>query len=406
MKIPFSPPYIDNDVIAEVTDALQSGWITTGPKAKALEQSIKDFTHCKACNAVNSWTSGAVLALKWLELKPDDEVIVPSYTYCATAMAVIEAGGKPVMVDIDNDFAIDPQQVLKAITPKTKAVLPVDIGGNPCDYPLLKEIISSPEALKLFSPWSENQKKLGRILLISDSAHSLGAKINSQHVATLADITVLSFHAVKNITSAEGGMICLNLPEPFDNEALQQWFKIMSLNGQTKDAFAKTQLASWQYDVIDTGMKINLPDVNAAIALAQMRKYGYLLKERKRIFERYNSCLQQYEWAVLPFENRKENVTMSYHLYPLRIKDITPTQRNRIIDIMALQNIATNVHYIPLPELTVFKNMGFSVSNYPVAKATFEHEITLPLYPQLTDAQVDFVLDNLIKAHDKAVKNQ
>ncbi|MGP1514489.1 MAG: DegT/DnrJ/EryC1/StrS family aminotransferase [Bacteroidales bacterium] len=411
MQIKFSPPYIDDDVINEVTDSLRSGWITTGPKVKALEEEIQQYTNCKACNAVNSWTSGAILTLRWLGLQPEDEVIIPAYTYCATAMAVIEAGGKPVMVDIREDMTIDPKKVLKAINHHTKAIIPVDFGGFPCNYLELKEIIISKDILKLFNPSTDNQKKLGRIMLISDSAHSLGTKINHQSIANHVDIAILSFHAVKNITSAEGGMICLNLPAPFDNEEIHQWFKIMSLNGQTKDSFTKTQLASWQYDVIGMGMKINMPDVNAAIALSQIRKYDYLLKERQRIFNRYNSYLQRFKWAILPFQspylnykNLSCSIEISYHLYPLCISDISMKQRNEIINFLAKKDIATNVHYIPLPELTIFKNVGFKISDYPIAKKIFEHEITLPLYPQLTDEQIDFLILALIEAHDY-VKN-
>ena len=232
MQIKFSPPYIDDDVINEVTDALRSGWITTGPKVQRLEQEIQKYTNSKACNAVNSWTSGAILALKWLGLQKDDQVIVPAYTYCATAMAVIEAGGTPVMADIREDMTIDPEKVLPLINSHTKAILPVDIGGFPCNYLRLREIINSPDVVKLFTPTTANQRLLGRIMLLSDSAHSLGAKINGQPIANYVDIAVLSFHVVKNITSAEGGMICLNLPEPFDNEKLHSWFKTCYLDAQ------------------------------------------------------------------------------------------------------------------------------------------------------------------------------
>ncbi len=410
MKISFSPPYIDEDVIKEVDDSLRSGWITTGPKVKALEEETEKLLRCPACSAVNSWMSGAILSLRWLGLKSDDEVIVPAYTYCATALAVIEAGAKPVMVDIGEDMTIDTEKILQAINPHTKAIIPVDIGGIPCNYLRIKEIINSQEILKLYTPNSDNQDKLGRIMILSDSAHSIGAKINSQSVANYVDICVLSFHAVKNITSAEGGMICLNLPTPFDNKELKKWFRVMSLNGQTKDAFTKNQLASWRYDVLGGGMKCNMPDVNAAIALAQIRKYDYLLKERKRIFNRYNSCLQKFKWTKLPFEtiengedSHKENIESSYHLYPLRILDINEQQRDDMIMKLAETEIATNVHYIPMPSLTVFKNMGFDISNYPIANKVFKQEITLPLYPQLTDEQVDFVLENLIRVHDEVV---
>ena len=419
MKIPFSPPYIDDDVISEVADALRSGWITTGPKVKLLEEEVEKLLSTEACCAVNSWTSGAILALKWLGLRPNDEVIVPAYTYCATAMAVIEAGGKPVMVDIKEDMTIDENQLLNAITPKTKAIIPMDIGGFPCNYHRIKEIINLPEITKIYTPYTDNQRVLNRIMLLSDSAHSIGAKINGQSVANYVDIAVLSFHAVKNITSAEGGMICLNLPSPFNNRELKKWFKIMSLNGQTKDAFAKMQNAGWRYDVVDMGLKINMPDVNAAIALAQIRKYDYLLHERKRVFDRYNSCLQRFKWAILPFQTDKSpkknspsavrcpisDIENVYHLYPLRISDMSSVQRDRLITELAERGIATNVHYIPLPELTLFKKMGFQISDYPIANKVFEHEITLPLYPQLTDGQVDFILENLIAVHDYIVSN-
>ena len=404
MKIPFSPPYIDDDVINEVKDSLLSGWITTGPKVAALEKEFQKLTGAKACNAINSWTSGAILALKWLNLKPEDEVIVPAYTYCATAMAVIEAGGKPIMVDINDDFTINTEQVRKAINKNTKVIMPVDLGGMPADYIEIKNIITSKEILDLFTPTSENQKKLGRIMILSDSAHSLGAKIGQRSIAMMTDICVISLHAVKNITSAEGGMICLNLPKPFDNQELHNWFNIMSLNGQTKDSFAKTQLASWRYDVADLGLKINLPDVNAAIALAQLRKYDMLLKERKRVFDKYTSFLKCYNWAICPYANREKDITMSYHLYPLRIQGITIEQRDKIIELLAQKEISTNVHYIPLPMLTLFKNLSYKMENYPVSYSIFQNEITLPLYPQLTNEQVDFLLSNLVKSYEIVTK--
>ena len=404
MRVDFAPPFIDNDVISEVEKTLRSGWITSGEKVKSLEENIKLYTQTKACIAVNSWTSGAILALKWLNLKPNDEVIVPALTYCATALAVILAGAKPVMVDTTNDFTIDCEKISDAINENTKAIIPVDYAGIPCDYIRINEIINSKQVRDIYTPNSDNQKKLGRILLLSDSAHSLGAKICNQHIASLVDIAVFSFHAVKNITAAEGGMICLNLPSNFDIDYEHQWFKIMSLNGQTKDAFTKTRLNSWQYDVRGVGLKINLPDVCAAIALSQFRRYDFLLQERKKRFEQYNACLKNYDWAILPFDTSNEDIEIAYHLYPLRIKNISVQQRNEIIQILAQQNIATNVHYLPLPELTVFKNLGYQISDYPIAKTTFEHEITLPLYPQLTEQQVNYVLENLILAVEKVTK--
>ncbi|MDR1846961.1 MAG: DegT/DnrJ/EryC1/StrS family aminotransferase [Bacteroidales bacterium] len=403
MNIPFSPPYIDDDVIKEVTDSLKSGWITTGPKVAALEKTIADFVHCPKAIGVNSWTSGAILALRWFGIGKGDEVIVPAYTYCATAMSVMDCGATPIMVDICDDLTIDIQQVERAITAKTKAILPVDLAGMPCNYHKLNEIITKPHIKALFQPKNKIQEDLGRILLISDSAHSIGAKTEGRNVAELVDIAVLSLHAVKNITTAEGGIICLNLPQPFDNEVLQRWFKIMSLNGQTKDAFTKSQAGAWRYDIVDKGMKINMPDVNAAIALAQMRKYEWLLAERQRVHNRYCAELKKYDWAIIPHQDNTANQS-SYHLYPLRIKGIGEDERNKIISFMAERNIATNVHYIPMPMLTLFMKCGYDITLYPKSLAAFQHEITLPLYPQLSNLEVDYVLENLVLAYQNVVK--
>ncbi|MFA6201024.1 MAG: DegT/DnrJ/EryC1/StrS family aminotransferase [Bacteroidales bacterium] len=398
MKIPFSPPYIDDDVIKEVNESLLSGWITTGPKVAALEKGLEELCKAKRVNCVNSWTSGAILMLRWLGLKEGDEVIVPCYTYCATAMAVMDAGGKPVMVDINNNLTIDFEKIKQAITPRTKAILPVDLGGVPCEYEKIMELICSKEVKEQFNPTSINQKKLGRILLISDSAHSLGATLNNKTITQQVDVAVLSLHAVKNLTSAEGGAICLNFPEPFDNDELYKEIRILSLNGQTKDAFSKTQAGAWRYDIIAHGMKINLPDVNAAIALAQLRKYDYLLSERKRVYDRYSTLLKEYHWAILP-EQDGECLKTSYHLYPLRINPITEDQRDKLIQYMAEKDIATNVHYIPMPMLTLFKNLGYKIEDYPVAYDSYKREISLPIYPQLTDQQIDYIVKNLVEGY-------
>lgn len=398
MKIPFSPPYIDDDVIKEVNESLLSGWITTGPKVAALEKGLEELCKAKRVNCVNSWTSGAILMLRWLGLKEGDEVIVPCYTYCATAMAVMDAGGKPVMVDINRNLTIDFEKIKQAITPRTKAILPVDLGGVPCEYEKIMELICSKEVKEQFNATSANQKKLGRILLISDSAHSLGATLNNKTITQQVDVAVLSLHAVKNLTSAEGGAICLNFPEPFDNDELYKEIRILSLNGQTKDAFSKTQAGAWRYDIIAHGMKINLPDVNAAIALAQLRKYDYLLSERKRVYDRYSNLLKEYHWAILP-EQDGECLKTSYHLYPLRINPITEEQRDKLIQYMAEKDIATNVHYIPMPMLTLFKNLGYKIEDYPVAYDSYKREISLPIYPQLTDQQIDYIVKNLVEGY-------
>lgn len=398
MKIPFSPPYIDDDVIKEVNDSLLSGWITTGPKVAALEKGLQEYCKAKRVNCVNSWTSGAILMLRWLGLKEGDEVIVPSYTYCATAMSVMDAGAKPIMVDIKHDLTIDIEKIKQAITPKTKAIIPVDLGGVPCDYEKIMELICSKEIKDIFVPASSNQEKLGRILLISDSAHSLGTTFNQKTIAELVDVCILSLHAVKNLTSAEGGAICLNLPEPFDNDELYKEVRILSLNGQTKDAFTKSQAGAWRYDIVAHGMKFNMPDINAAIALAQLRKYDYLLGERRRVYERYSSLLKEYHWAILPQQDNKE-ITTSYHLYPLRINPITEEQRDKLIQYLAGKDIATNVHYIPMPMLTLFKNMGYKIEDYPIAYDTYTREISLPIYPQLTNQQIDYIVNNLVEGY-------
>jgi dTDP-4-amino-4,6-dideoxygalactose transaminase len=302
------------------------------------------------------------------------------------------------MVDITRNLTIDVEKIKQAITPKTKAILPVDLGGVPCDYENIMQLICSKEVKEQFTPTSENQKKLGRIMLISDSAHSLGATLNNKTITELVDVCILSLHAVKNLTSAEGGAICLNMPEPFNNDELYKELRILSLNGQTKDAFTKTKAGAWRYDIIAHGMKINMPDVNAAIALAQLRKYDYLLSERKRVYERYSNLFKEYHWAIIPQQD-SQAITTSYHLYPLRINPITEEQRDKLIQYLADLNIATNVHYIPMPMLTLFKNMGYKIEDYPIAYDTYTREISLPIYPQLTNQQIDYIVKNLVEGY-------
>lgn len=404
MKISFAPPYIDDDVIDSVNESLKSGWITTGPKVKALEEELQTRLGIESVVCVNSWTSGAVLALKWLGLKEGDEVIVPAYTYCATAMAVMDAGARPVMVDINDDLTIDVERLREAITPQTKAIIPVDLGGLPCEYDKICEIVNNEEVKSMFVAESEVQRKLGRILVLSDSAHSIGAKLNGKDVCRYADITVMSFHAVKNITSAEGGAICFNLPETFDANEIKKWFKMMTLNGQTKDAFTKTKAGAWKYDIIAHGMKINMPDVNAAIALAQLRKYDYLLEERKRVYNLYRKLLGEYHWAILPPKD-SSYMQSSYHLFSLRINPITENIRDKLIQRLAEREIATNVHYIPMPCLTLFKQMGYKIEDYPKSWDTYTREISLPIYPQLSNAEVEYIVRNLVELYYELTTN-
>lgn len=402
MKIPFSPPYIDDNVINEVVDSLKSGWITTGPKVKALEEEIGKLAGVKNVLCVNSWTSGAILMLRWLGLQPGDEVIVPAYTYSATAMAVLWAGGKPVMVDTTEDFNISVDAIKKAITTNTKAIIPVDIAGYPCDYEAIMDLVQAEETKKLFTPTSEVQKKLGRILVLSDSAHSIGAHYGNKRAGSETDVAIFSLHAVKNITTAEGGAICLNLPEPFDNAELYKELRLRTLNCQTKDAFTKTKAGGWRYDIIGQGMKINMADVNAAIGLAQIRQYEHLLQERKRVFETYAKVFAAYDWAITPPTNSdiKES---SYHVYALRIKDITEEQRDAIIQEISKHEVAVNVHFIPMPMLTLFKDMGYDIKDYPQAYKNYAHEISLPVYPQLKQEEVEYVAQTVIKAYETVV---
>lgn len=392
MKIPFSPPYINEDIINEVVDSLRSGWITTGPKVKALEAEIKNYSGAKEVLCVNSWTSGAIMMLRWLGIQEGDEVIVPAYTYSATALAVYHAGGVPVMVDTTEDFNISVDGIRKAITAKTKAILPVDIAGFPCDYDEIMELVNSPEVKSLFKATSPVQEKLGRILVLNDAAHSLGATYtNGIKTGSETDVAVFSLHAVKNVTTAEGGAICLNMPEPFDNEALYAELRQMSLNCQTKDAFSKSKAGGWRYDITGFGMKINMADINAALGLAQIRIYPELLKERKRVFTAYNNAFSQESWALVPPAVVKGKES-SYHLYALRIKDITEEQRDQIIDEIAKTGVAVNVHFIPMPMLTFFKEKGFKIEDYPQAYNNFKCEISLPIYPQLTVEEVDYII--------------
>ncbi len=404
MKIPFSPPYVDDSVVNEVVDSLRSGWITTGPKVKALEQEFVKLTGTQAALGVNSWSSGALMILRWFGVQPGDEVIIPAYTYCATAMAPLWTGAKVVMADSGPDFNISVDAIRRAITPKTKAIIPVDIAGFPCDYDAIMDLVKEPQIREMFQPATDIQKKLGRILVLSDSAHSVGARYNGKNNGTETDIAVYSLHAVKNVTTAEGGMICFNMPLPFDNEQLYKDLRLMSLNCQTKDAFTKSQAGGWRYDIVGQGMKVNMADINAAIGLAQIRQYPKLLRERMRVYEAYNAAFSACDWAILPpcRENGKET---SYHVYALRVKGFTESQRDAMIAEIARHDVAVNVHFVPLPMLTYYKNLGFDIKDYPQAYLDYENEISLPVYPQLDDEKVAFVIKTVTDAYH-LVKSQ
>ncbi len=401
MKIPFSPPYIDDDVIQEVTDCLKSGWITSGPRVKALEEEVMKYTGAEAAMCVNSWTSGAALILKWWGIGEGDEVIVPAYTYSATALTVHHAGAKPVMVDTGVDFNATVENIKNAITPRTKAIMPVDIAGWPCDYDAVMALVNDPAVKAMFQAGNELQAKLGRILVISDAAHSIGAKYKGKRTGTQVDITIFSFHAVKNVTTSEGGAICLCLPEPFDNTEVYRYLKVFGLNGQTKDAFSKSQAGGggWRYDIITAGIKVNMPDVCAAIGLIQLRKYNdLLLAERRRVFDTYAKLFSHKPWAQLP-PGEDENRTSSFHLYALRIIGVTEEQRDRMIEYVSEKGVSVNVHFIPMPMLTFFKGQGYNIADYPVAYDNFSREISLPIYPQLTLEQLQYIATAIEEAY-------
>jgi dTDP-4-amino-4,6-dideoxygalactose transaminase len=402
--IPFSPPYIDKDILSEVADTLKSGWITTGTKVKTLETEIASLCGIDNALCLNSATSGLMLSLKWFGVGRGDEVIVPSYTYCSTALAVYHLGATPVMVDVLDDLSIDPEKMRKAITSATKAVIPVDIAGWPAHYDEINAIVKEKDIRGLFTPLTNEQKTLGRILVLSDAAHSIGAKYKGRPTGSLTDLTVLSFHAVKNITTAEGGAICINLPGQFASGDVYSIMRLMCLNGQTKDAFTKNELGGWRYDIVLPGFKMNMPDICAALGLAQLRKYKTkIYPRRKSIAERYYKLLSKYEWAQLP-DLKHDKTESSYHIFALRINGINESQRDKIINEITAQKVAVNVHFIPLPLLTVFKKMGYSILDHPVAYSNYSREITLPIYPQLTNKQVDYIVKTVELAYKTVMK--
>jgi dTDP-4-amino-4,6-dideoxygalactose transaminase len=398
MVIPFSLPLIDDDVVAEVNDALlNTGWLTTGPKVRQLEAEISALTGTPVL-CVNSWTSGAMLMLRWFGVGPGDEVIIPAYTYSATALCAMNLGAKVIMVDVLDDFTIDPAKIRAAITPRTKAIIPVDMGGWPADYDAIHEVLEAPDVTSLFVPATPRQEKLGRILVVTDAAHSIGSTYKGRPNGQFTDATVFSLHSVKNITTGEGGAICINLPAPFDNDEEYTFLKALALNGQNKSAFEKNVPGAWRYDIIDQGLKVNLPDINAAIGLAQIRKYAsQLLPDRKRKFELYQEGFGQYDWAILPHYRDAERES-SAHLYLLRIKGADEARRDRIITAISETGIGVNVHYIPMAILTLFRERGYDIADYPKTYELYANEITLPLYNSLTEEQVAEVIHSVAQA--------
>ena len=391
--IPFSPPRIDEKIIAEVTAALKSGWITTGPRTKQFEKNLADFCNVSNVICLNSATAGLEIMLRWFGVGEGDEVILPAYTYAATANVVIHCGAKPVLIDVADDFNIDINKIKQAITPKTKVIMPVDIGGLPCDYNAIYEIINSPEVKKLFSHSDKKQEALGRIMILSDAAHSIGATYENKKTGIWADASVFSFHAVKNLTTAEGGAIALNFPAPFNNEEIYQFLCIYTLHGQNKDALAKMQKGNWRYDIIEAGYKCNMTDLMAAIGLVELSRYeSETLPKRERICNTYSSYFSKFEWAELPaIKNETQHSESSYHLYQLRIKNISEDQRDKILQLIFDKNVSVNVHFIPLPMLTYYKNLGYSIKDYPVTYDNYSREISLPVFFDLTEEMIAVV---------------
>ena len=392
-NIPFSPPDMTEAEVKEVSEAILSGWITTGPRTKELEKQIAAYVGVNKAVCLNSQTACAEMALRILGIGEGDEVIVPAYTYTASASIVCHVGAKLIFVDIQQDsLEMDYNAVEAAITPKTKAIIPVDLAGVPCDYDRLMNIVESKR--DIFHAANDIQKALGRIAICADAAHSFGASRKGQMVGSIADFSSFSFHAVKNFTTAEGGALTWKSIPGIDDELYRQ-VQLFSLHGQSKDALAKTKLGAWEYDIIGPWYKCNMTDIMAALGLVQMKRYPQMLQRRKEIIQRYDQALKAIGVEVL--NHYSETHQSSGHLYITRIPNITTEQRQTIIEQMAEHGIATNVHYKPLPMMTAYKNMGFDIKDYPNAYAHFVNEITLPLHTRLTDEEMEYIISNYIE---------
>lgn len=389
MRIPFSPPDITEKEIEQVSEALRSGWITTGPKTKELEREVADLCGVNRAVCLNSQTACAEMTLRLLGIKEGDEVITCAYTYTASASVVCHVGAKLILIDTQRDcLEMDYEQLENAITEKTKVIIPVDLGGVPCDYDRILSIVERKK--DLFHPANKIQESIGRVIVMADAAHAFGATWKEKPVGSIADFSNFSFHAVKNFTTAEGGAAVWKDIDGIDNEEIYHQYQLLSLHGQSKDALAKTQLGAWEYDIIGPWFKCNMTDVVAGIGLAQMKRYKGLLERRKEIIGKYDAAFKPIGIEVL--NHYTENHQSSGHLYITRVPGITLEQRHEIIVKMAEAGVACNVHYKPLPMMTAYKNMGFDIKDYPNGYKRFENEITLPLHTKLTDEEVDYVI--------------
>ena len=388
--IPFSPPDISDLEIAEVAEALRSGWITTGPRTKQLERNIAEWVGTEKCVCLNSQTACAEMALHVMGIGPGDEVITSAYTYTASASVIAHVGAKIVLIDTQkNSLEMDYDAMEAAINGNTKAIIPVDLAGIPCDYDRIFEIVERKKSL--FKPNNEIQSALGRVAVMADTAHSFGGKWHGQMLGSVADFSSFSFHAVKNFTTAEGGALTWRTIPGISNEDIYKKLQLLSLHGQSKDALAKTKLGAWEYDIIGTYYKCNMTDVAAAIGLKQFERYPDMLKRRKEIIERYDADLRPL--GVETLNHYSDEWESSGHLYLTRIPGITLEQRNEIIIKMAERGVACNVHYKPLPMHTAYKNLGFDIEDYPNAYDHFANEITLPLHTCLTDEDIAYVIE-------------
>lgn len=394
MKVPFSPPDMSELEIAEVCDAIRSGWITTGPRTKEFERRIAAYCHTEKAVCLNSATACMELVLRLFGIGPGDEVITCAYTYTATASVTCHVGAKVVMVDTaPGSFEMDYTKLADAITERTKAIIPVDLAGVVCDYDKVFAAVESKRGL--FHPANDLQEALGRVLVLADAAHAFGAQRRGRMCGEIADFTSFSFHAVKNLTTAEGGAVTWRNIEGVDNEWIYKQFQLLSLHGQNKDALAKTQLGAWEYDIVSPAFKCNMTDIMAAIGLKQFERYPQMLVRRREIIERYNAALKNLNVEVLG--HYSDDHASSGHLYFVRLLRKDVKFRNEVITEMARREIACNVHYKPLPMMTAYKNLGFDIADYPNAYNQYQNEVTLPLNTCLTDEQVEYVIENFVE---------
>lgn len=398
MHIAFSPPDITEEEILEVVDTLKSGWITTGPKTKMFEKKIASFCNVNKAVCLNSATACTEMTLRALGIGPGDEVITSAYTYTASASVIAHVGAKIVLVDTaENSYEMDYEQMEQAISERTKAIIPVDLGGVMCDYDRIYEIVNRKS--ELFRPNNEIQRKIGRIAVVADAAHAIGAERNGKFCGEVADFTTFSFHAVKNLTTAEGGAVVWRDVAGIDNEHIYNQYMLLSLHGQSKDALAKTQLGAWEYDVVAPYFKCNMTDIMAALGLVQLKRYPAIKRRRKEIILQYDEGLRNL--PVTPLKHFTEKYSSSGHLYIVRVDGKRREECNEIINKMAKKGIATNVHYKPLPMLSAYKEKGFNIEEYPNAYAMFENEITLPLHTKLTDLEMDYIIEKFGECLDE-----